>query len=177
MLTSFIGGPRSALGSAVACGILLSVFEGVGVLISRVFNDSTRPQLPPCAPCSFCLVIAKLTAFRSTGKYSTTGTSCITYSDLFRILDVFFALHHGTLISTHSLYVLLYTLILCFIPCKSDCPVTECKVMFCPRTDIFHKLLNKPVMHVEKYDMQRYHCHSMLVLGKPCLQGCFCTDL
>lgn len=41
------GGPRSALGSAVACGILLSVFEGVGVLISRVFNDNTRPQLPP----------------------------------------------------------------------------------------------------------------------------------
>ena len=30
----FIGGPRSALGSAVACGILLGVFEGVGVLMS-----------------------------------------------------------------------------------------------------------------------------------------------
>ena len=45
---SLSGGPRSALGSAVACGILLSVFEGVGVLISRVFNDSTKPQLPPC---------------------------------------------------------------------------------------------------------------------------------
>ena len=44
----FTGGPRSALGSAIACGILLSVFEGVGVLISRVFNDNTRPQLPPC---------------------------------------------------------------------------------------------------------------------------------
>ena len=43
-----LGGPRSALGSAIACGILLSVFEGVGVLISRVFNDNTRPQLPPC---------------------------------------------------------------------------------------------------------------------------------
>jgi mitochondrial import inner membrane translocase subunit TIM17 len=46
---SCIGGPRSALGSAIACGILLSVFEGVGVLISRVFNDNTRPQLPPRA--------------------------------------------------------------------------------------------------------------------------------
>lgn len=45
---SIEGGPRSALGSAVACGILLSVFEGVGVLVSRVFNDSTKPQLPPC---------------------------------------------------------------------------------------------------------------------------------
>ena len=41
------GGPRSALGSAIACGILLSVFEGVGVLVSRVFNEGTRPQLPP----------------------------------------------------------------------------------------------------------------------------------
>ena len=52
------GGPRSALGSAVACGILLSVFEGVGVLISRVFNDSTKPQLPPCKssqPTNRCL--------------------------------------------------------------------------------------------------------------------------
>lgn len=41
------GGPRGALTSAVACGILLSVFEGVGVLVSRVFNEGTRPQLPP----------------------------------------------------------------------------------------------------------------------------------
>ncbi|KAH9951549.1 mitochondrial import inner membrane translocase subunit [Amylocystis lapponica] len=40
-------GPRSALSSAIACGILLSVFEGVGVLFSRVLNDGTRPQLPP----------------------------------------------------------------------------------------------------------------------------------
>lgn len=40
-------GPKSALGSAVACGILLGVFEGVGVLLSRVFNEGARPQLPP----------------------------------------------------------------------------------------------------------------------------------
>jgi len=40
-------GPRSAFGSAVACGILLGVFEGVGVLVSRIMNDNTRPQLPP----------------------------------------------------------------------------------------------------------------------------------
>ena len=42
------GGPKGALTSAVMCGILLSVFEGVGVLVSRVFNEGTRPQLPPC---------------------------------------------------------------------------------------------------------------------------------
>lgn len=42
-----VGGPRGALTSAIACGILISVFEGVGVLVSRVFNEGTRPQLPP----------------------------------------------------------------------------------------------------------------------------------
>ncbi|KAG5350598.1 hypothetical protein C0989_010207 [Termitomyces sp. Mn162] len=41
------GGPKSALGSAIACGILLGVFEGVGVLLSRVFSEGQRPQLAP----------------------------------------------------------------------------------------------------------------------------------
>lgn len=36
------------MGSAVACGVLLGVFEGVGVLLSRVFNEGARPQLPQC---------------------------------------------------------------------------------------------------------------------------------
>jgi import inner membrane translocase subunit TIM17 len=40
------GGPRSAMGSAVACGILLGVFEGVGVLINRVFAEGQRPPMP-----------------------------------------------------------------------------------------------------------------------------------
>lgn len=43
-----IGGPKGALGSAVACGILLGVFEGVGVLFSRFFAEGMKPQLPPC---------------------------------------------------------------------------------------------------------------------------------
>ena len=43
----FLGGPKAAFGSAVACGILLGVFEGVGVLLGRVFSEGTRPQLPP----------------------------------------------------------------------------------------------------------------------------------
>jgi len=42
-----IGGPKSALGSAIACGILLGVFEGVGVLLSRVFSEGQRPQMAP----------------------------------------------------------------------------------------------------------------------------------
>jgi len=44
----FSGGPKAALGSAIACGILLGVFEGVGVLFSRVFGEGLRPQLPQC---------------------------------------------------------------------------------------------------------------------------------
>jgi len=40
-------GPKGAFGSAVACGILLGVFEGVGVLFSRFFAEGMRPQLPP----------------------------------------------------------------------------------------------------------------------------------
>jgi len=48
MLSFSIGGPKSALSSAIACGILLGVFEGVGVLLSRVFSENQRPQMAPC---------------------------------------------------------------------------------------------------------------------------------
>ena len=41
------GGPRTALGSAIMCGILLGVFEGVGVLFSRVTSAGQRPQMAP----------------------------------------------------------------------------------------------------------------------------------
>lgn len=54
-----LGGPKAALGSAVACGIFLSVVEGVGVLMSRSFNESTRPQLPPCED-SLTLIASKI---------------------------------------------------------------------------------------------------------------------
>ncbi|KAK8853214.1 hypothetical protein IAR55_003916 [Kwoniella newhampshirensis] len=49
-------GPRSAFGSAVGCGILLGVFEGVGVLMNRMFAQPIpQMQLPeqaaaPSAP-------------------------------------------------------------------------------------------------------------------------------
>ena len=48
-----VGGPKSAFGSAVACSILLGVFEGVGVLINRIFAEGNRPQLPPCTSLLF----------------------------------------------------------------------------------------------------------------------------
>ncbi|ORY33426.1 Tim17/Tim22/Tim23/Pmp24 family-domain-containing protein [Naematelia encephala] len=44
---AFRTGPKSALGSAVGCGILLGVFEGVGVLMNRMFAQPIPPmQLP-----------------------------------------------------------------------------------------------------------------------------------
>jgi import inner membrane translocase subunit TIM17 len=43
-----LGGPRAAFGSAVACGILLGVFEGVGVLLNRTLSEGNRQVLPPC---------------------------------------------------------------------------------------------------------------------------------
>lgn len=46
-LNGTVGGPRSMLGSAIACGVLLGVFEGVGVLLSRVFSEGQRPQMAP----------------------------------------------------------------------------------------------------------------------------------
>ena len=41
------GGPRATLGSAITCGILLGVFEGVGVLFNRVTSAGQRPQMAP----------------------------------------------------------------------------------------------------------------------------------
>ncbi|SRR5258706_3854677 len=43
----FPGGPKAALVSATACGILLGVFEGVGVLISRTMGEANRQVAPP----------------------------------------------------------------------------------------------------------------------------------
>lgn len=41
-----IGGPKATLGSAIACGILLGVFEGIGVLLSRTMGEVNRPIAP-----------------------------------------------------------------------------------------------------------------------------------
>lgn len=46
-------GPKQAFGSAVACGILLGVFEGVGVVFGRIMGEGPPPQMAPApAPSS-----------------------------------------------------------------------------------------------------------------------------
>ncbi|EIM21661.1 hypothetical protein E3Q22_00735 [Wallemia mellicola] len=40
------GGPKAAFGGAVGCGILLGVFEGVGVLLNKAMSDMGKPQMP-----------------------------------------------------------------------------------------------------------------------------------
>ena len=75
ILFFILGGPKAAFGSAVACGILLGVFEGVGVLLGRVFSEGTRPQLPPCElPSQLFLSSTHLSALASTGVDVSTDT-------------------------------------------------------------------------------------------------------
>lgn len=80
-----IGGPRSALGSAIACGILLGVFEGVGVLLSRVFSEGQRPQMAPRKLCPDSL-LQRLTVVSTGPHYTITiihdsrhAVDCYTY--------------------------------------------------------------------------------------------------
>ena len=47
VFSAYTGGPRAAFGSAVACGILLGVFEGIGVLMGRVMGEQNRQIAPP----------------------------------------------------------------------------------------------------------------------------------
>lgn len=70
---SSLGGPRSAFNSAIACGILLGVFEGVGVLLSRVFSEGQRPQMAPCTSCRFSEVLLLMKSFCSTLPRRPTG--------------------------------------------------------------------------------------------------------
>lgn len=48
----FLAGPRGILGSAVACSILIGVFEGVGILVSRAFSERPLPACEYDPPCS-----------------------------------------------------------------------------------------------------------------------------
>ncbi|KAJ7886708.1 Tim17-domain-containing protein [Mycena leptocephala] len=43
-------GPKAALQSAIACGIVLGVFEGVGIVMGRFFSAGQRPQQAPLPP-------------------------------------------------------------------------------------------------------------------------------
>ncbi|PKI83433.1 Tim17p [Malassezia vespertilionis] len=40
------GGPKTAFGAGVMCGILLGVFEGVGVLMQRLLAENNKPVAP-----------------------------------------------------------------------------------------------------------------------------------
>lgn len=40
------GGPKTAAGAGVMCGILLGVFEGVGVLMQRLMAENNKPVAP-----------------------------------------------------------------------------------------------------------------------------------
>ncbi|SGZ27031.1 BQ5605_C025g10031 [Microbotryum silenes-dioicae] len=40
------GGPKGMLGGAIGCAILLGVFEGVGVLVGRLFAENNKPISP-----------------------------------------------------------------------------------------------------------------------------------
>lgn len=86
-----LGGPKAAFGSAVACGILLGVFEGVGVLLGRVFSEGQRPQLPPCEY-SLWLVLCTTThlsaALLSTRVYVPTDVTTCCYLILAHILSL-----------------------------------------------------------------------------------------
>jgi len=80
------GGPRSALGSAVACGVLLGVFEGVGVLLNRVLSQGNKPQLPPCPSlfvfCCQLLLTYDLTYSARDACSAGTSTLDLLYFDL-----------------------------------------------------------------------------------------------
>ena len=36
--------------SGIACGVLLGVIEGVGVLMQRMFSEANKPQAPMVRP-------------------------------------------------------------------------------------------------------------------------------
>ncbi len=42
-------GPKTAIGSGIMCGILLGVFEGVGVLMQRMMAEGNK-QVAPIIP-------------------------------------------------------------------------------------------------------------------------------
>ena len=44
--SSLTAGPKTALGSGIMCGILLGVFEGVGVLMQRMMAEGNKQQAP-----------------------------------------------------------------------------------------------------------------------------------
>jgi hypothetical protein len=58
------------------CGILLGVFEGVGVLMSRVFSESSRPQLPPSMSLLLLYIIGAPSEQYFSARKRISGRSC-----------------------------------------------------------------------------------------------------
>lgn len=74
-------GPKSMFGSAVGTGILLGVFEGVGVLMGRMFAQ----PVPPVPRTSLCFPIGLCELTLCSSRTSTglnTGTSLDSASHL-----------------------------------------------------------------------------------------------
>jgi len=108
-LPPFIGGPRSAFGSAVACGILLGVFEGVGVLMSRVFSEGSRPQMAP-SEYTISLLVRGLIHANSTWYFLTTWNR---FTDRWNTVEIFYLLffyHHFSQFNTSSHWVNTYAI-------------------------------------------------------------------
>jgi hypothetical protein len=94
---------------AVASGILLGVFEGIGVLMNRMFSENTRAQLPP--PRMYHQPSHRL--FDHLCLFSSRCTSCFCYGfhTCPRMIDGLFSyctvynhlMHSAMLFSAHSM--------------------------------------------------------------------------
>ena len=59
------GGWAAARNSAIGCGVLLAVIEGVGIGLNRMMAGNNRPQNPPVGPVSILVLGAQLIRLRS----------------------------------------------------------------------------------------------------------------
>lgn len=67
-----LAGPKAALQSAIACGILLGVFEGVGIVMGRFFSEGQRPQQAPCE-CIYSIPSSSIIPFFSFFLFLSTS--------------------------------------------------------------------------------------------------------
>ena len=124
--THFSGGPRGAFGSAVACGILLGVFEGFNVLLNRVFSEGQRPQMAPAPRMSDPAFLSYFLLTRDCSACTDAIHSVITHIDLhchLMITTLYVACYHTVSLIHHSLQ-------------KSCIPMRCRRVQDCPDASI-----------------------------------------